>query len=116
MKIALESPATSKGVDHGPKAPARHPYILTMRLPDAQFFNAEYGISYAQSLLAPLKVKIDKSFKIGPALDPAPDAQGIRWVTYILRSEMSASQARAVRQRPGFTVERERTVHASGRE
>src|SRR5688572_15366034 len=84
--------------------PAKAPHILLMKLPDAQHFGPEYGISYAQSRLAQLGVKVDRSFKIEPYLDTRPDAQGVRWVTYTLRAEMSPAQAKSARQL-GFWAE-----------
>lgn len=99
--------------DLGQKKPVQHSYFMTMRLPDAQFFNAQYGISYAQQRVAHLGIKIDPKFKFEPALDPVPDGQGARYVTYLLHANMTAAQAREAKKL-GFTVEREHIVHALG--
>jgi hypothetical protein len=87
-------------------------YFLTMRLPDAQAFDAEYGIRYAQQRFGGLGVKIDKTFKFTPSVDPRPPSQGGGYVTYILHAQMTASAARAVAAQ-GISVERERSVFAS---
>jgi hypothetical protein len=92
--------------------PTRNSYILTLRLPDAQAYNnAEFGINYAEALLGPLGVKIDRNFRFEP-FDSGPDDQGARYVSYILRAEMTAEAAQAVAAR-GISVERARIDSAS---
>jgi hypothetical protein len=81
-------------------------YILLMTLPNAQSFPPEYGISYANSRLAHLGVKVDSKFKIEPFED-----ERAQTVTYTLRADLTPAQAQKVR-REGFTVERDRPVHA----
>jgi hypothetical protein len=95
--------------DAGLRPAAKHSYIVVMRLPDAQFFDANFGIGVAQQRLAPLKIRIDRSFKMEPSLDPKPDAQGVRWVSYTLRSDMTGAQAEAARKL-GFLVNRDTRV------
>ena len=91
-------------IELGPNKPIQYSYLMLMRLPDAQTFPPEYGISYAQSRLSHLGVKVDRSFKIDPHVEGG-------YVTYTLRADMTPAQAKAA-EKLGFTVERDREVHA----
>jgi hypothetical protein len=97
----------------GQSAPKAQSYFLTFRRPDAQHFGPEYGISYAQSLVAHLGIKVDKSFKLEPYLTPK-DAQGVRWVVYTVRADATPAAAKRAERELGMDVEKERIVTTQG--
>lgn len=95
--------------DAGPKSTN---YLISIRLPDAQFFHAEYGVRYARSLLARLGIDVDPTFKLEPALDPAPDAQGVRYVTYTVLASATQGAAKCAERELGVIVEPEGEMFA----
>jgi hypothetical protein len=95
----------SGAIDIGQRQQQKHPYILTLSVPDAMSFPPQTAIMYGQSRLAGTGVKLDRNFQIDGSHDPKAGT-----ITYTYRVDgMTAAQAAKVREL-GFTADKDEPV------